>query len=83
MKNNFLFLVAIFLLTMNGLSAQSFITADDHRVNGYANKISGLDFEYHSCIPGLHESMLLRATNGKDFMEWETDPVPLGISQKY
>ena len=77
------FLLAGFLLSGTTLSAQSFFTPDDHLVNGYANKISGLDFEYTSCIPGLHQSMLIRATNGKDFMEWETDTVPAGIKQKY
>ncbi len=81
-----LFLLTLFasmLLSWNGMIAQSFITPDDHLINGYANKISGLDFEYTSCIPGLRESMLLRATNGNDFMEWETDPAPSGIKQKY
>ncbi len=45
--------------------------------------MSGLDFEYTSCIPGQRESMLIRATSGKDFMEWETEVMPAGIKQKY
>ncbi len=45
-------------------------------LNGFARKISGLDFEYHSCIPGLRESILVRATSGRDMMEWETSIVP-------
>jgi hypothetical protein len=52
-------------------------------VNGYARKISGLDFEYHSCIPGLRESILIRATSGKDFMEWETEAVREKINERY
>lgn len=78
----FLFLAA-FLFTGNALIAQSFFTPDDHMINGYATKISGMDFEYTSCIPGQRESLLLRATNGKDFMEWETDPVPTAVKEKY
>jgi hypothetical protein len=65
------------------LQAQSFITPDDYLVNGFSAKISGLDYDYHSCIPGLRESLLCRATSGKDFIEWETAPSPSKISQKY
>ena len=83
MKKFTLSLLASLLFSLNALYAQSFFTADDHLINGYADKITGLDFEYASCIPGLRESILLRATNGKDFMEWETAPAPSGITQKY
>ena len=77
--------VIIFLLAgvVTPLSSQSFFTPDDQLINGYARKVSGLDFEYHSFIPGLRESILVRATNGKDGMEWETDPVPASIESKY
>jgi hypothetical protein len=60
-------------------AGQSFFTDDDHLINGFTRKVSGLDFEYHSCIPGLRSSILVRATNGKDFMEWETAAVPGGF----
>lgn len=75
----------IFLLTVfaGAMAGQSFFTDDDHLVNGFTRKVSGLDFEYHSCIPGLRSSILTRATNGKDFMEWETAAVPAGVSRKY
>ena len=75
--------LAIALFTGNRLHAQSFFTADDHLVNGYAAKVAGLDFEYFSCIPGLRASLLVRATSGKDFLEWETDAVPAAIKEKY
>ncbi len=77
-----LFLV-IMILCINHLKAQSFLTPDDYLINGYSKKITGLDYDYQSCIPGLRESLLLRATSGKDFIEWETDPCPSGISKKY
>jgi hypothetical protein len=59
--------VILSLLVIASVTAagQSFFTQDDHMVNGFARKISGLDFEYHSCIPGLRESILIRATSGK------------------
>jgi alpha-mannosidase len=83
MKINRFLQVAALILIVNGLFAQSFFTPDDHLVNGYENKISGLDYEYFSCIPGQRESLLLRATSGKDFIEWETGAVPSGIKEKY
>jgi hypothetical protein len=63
------------------LNAQSFLTTDDYLINGYSKKIAGLDYDYQSCVPGLRESMLLRATSGKDFIEWETEQVLHGISK--
>ncbi|MFZ4547819.1 MAG: glycosyl hydrolase family 38, partial [Bacteroidales bacterium] len=83
MKKTLTSLLAIILLSGTSLFGQSFFTPDDHLINGYDNKISGLDFEYTSCIPGQRESMLLRATSGKDFMEWETESVPPTIKEKY
>ncbi len=76
-------LTVILVISLDLLQAQSFITPDDYLINGFSRKVAGLDFDYHSCIPGLRESMLLRATSGKDFIEWETDPVDAGIRNKY
>lgn len=75
--------LGIFILSWSFLNAQSFITSDDFLINGYSKKIAGLDFDYQSCIPGLRESILMRATSGKDFVEWETDPVPARINKLY
>jgi alpha-mannosidase len=83
MKKALFFTLMILGFSANSIRSQSFFTADDYLVNGYANKLSGLDFEYQSCLPGLRESILIRATNGNDLMEWETDPVPSQIKQTY
>ncbi len=82
MKRLFI-LLGIAILLSNIVNAQSFTTSDDFLINGYSKKVSGLDFDYHSCIPGLRESLLLRATSGKDFIEWETDMAPAKINKKY
>ncbi|KAF0195804.1 MAG: hypothetical protein FD166_2770 [Bacteroidetes bacterium] len=63
--------------------AQNLISSVDFPVNGFDRKVTGTDFNYHSCIPGLRESMLIRAGDGLDFMEWETDTVPSGVTVKY
>ena len=78
----FLFLGGL-IISWISLNAQSFLTPDDYLINGYSKKVSGLDYDYQSCIPGLHESLLMRATSGKDYIEWETEPVPSHIGSKY
>jgi alpha-mannosidase len=65
------------------IEAQSFLTPDDYLINGYSKKVTGLDYSYQSCLPGLSECLLLRATSGKDFIEWETDPVPAKTDKLY
>ena len=76
-------LICVLGVICYSISAQSFLTPDDYLINGYSKKLSGLDFDYQSCIPGFRESMLLRATSGKDFIEWETEPAPSHIGKKY
>lgn len=76
-------MLGIIIIFWNLLNAQSFLTPDDFLINGYSKKISGLDYDYQSCIPGLRSSMLLRATSGKDYIEWETEPVPSLTRKKY
>ncbi len=83
MKKIILALAALLSVSSANVTSQSFINPDDHILNGFSAKISGLDFEYHSCIPGLRESILIRANGGKEFLEWETSPVPEKIAEKY
>jgi hypothetical protein len=52
-------------------------------VNGFSKKISGNDFNYNSSIPTVKACLLIRATNGKSSMEWETEPVPEKIKNNY
>lgn len=83
MKRIAILILSLVFLNAHHLNAQSFLTPDDYLINGYSKKVSGLDYDYQSCIPGLRESMLLRATSGKDYMEWETDSVPSAAGKKY
>jgi hypothetical protein len=83
MKKILLLLSGIALYSLLPLIAQSFINADDELVNGYSLKISGTDFEYHSCIPGLRQSILVRVkilgadVTGKHFQDSEQSIGPL------
>jgi len=83
MKRYFLLLPVIFSFSVFALKAQSFISSDDELVNGYSDKISGTDYEYHSCIPGLRQSIIIRAESGNDYMEWVTDAPLLPDKKKY
>ncbi|MCU0456053.1 MAG: glycosyl hydrolase family 38, partial [Bacteroidales bacterium] len=78
-------LLPVFLLFLfcRTTGAQEFINDDDFLINGYSQKISGLDYTYHSFIPGLRESILIRASGGKDFLEWTTDPAEYRPEKKY
>ena len=83
MKKIIAFASGLILLSLNLLNGQPFTNNDDFLINGFKKKIAGLDYDYQSCIPGLRASILMRATSGKDYVEWETDKIPSGIKQKY
>ncbi len=76
-------IISILIISLSALKAQPFLNKNDFLINGYAKKLSGPDYDYHSCIPGLRENMLLRTTSGKDFIEWETDTVHGNIRNKF
>jgi len=85
-KRKFLFhliAIAIALAFPLQVYCQSFFTLNDNMVNGYSQKLSGTDYEYHSCIQGFRNSMIVRATAGKEFMEWESEAVVPNEKLKY
>ncbi len=62
--------------------AQVKLPEEKNLFRGFSEKISGTDFSYHSSIPGVNESMLVRALNGKQSMLWKTEPVPEDYREK-
>src|SRR5512143_2712680 len=83
MKKALLIWLPIIALSLPDLQGQVFLTAGDELVNGYSSRISGTDYEYHSCIPGLRQSIIIRADSGKDSMVWETAAPHLKANRKY
>jgi|WetSurMetagenome_2_1015567.scaffolds.fasta_scaffold00003_122 alpha-mannosidase len=83
MKKTVLATFCLFLILSPYARTQDFFSPEDLLINGYDKKISGLDFNYHSFIPGLRESILIRASGGKDFLEWSTEPAEYQINKKY
>ncbi len=68
------------LLLSAGCAAPPLLSESTPIVNGYAAKISGTDFSYHSSVPVARESLLVRATDGRSSMEWMTAPAPAAPS---
>jgi hypothetical protein len=67
----------LYLLIVSFLPAQSILSPHTTLVSGYHEKVSGVDFRYHSSIQTAKESMLIRATDGNSSMVWKTDITPV------
>ena len=76
------FLLILTFLSIEKVHTQFISNPEDYLINAYDSKISGTDYYYHSFIPDLHESILIRADNGKDFMEWETEAIQKVLDDK-
>lgn len=64
------------LAPLRAAAGDGLFAADEQLLNGYSEKVSGRDFEYPTCVPGHRASLIVRATLGKDRMDWLTDPAP-------
>jgi len=49
-------------------------------LKGYAKTISGETIGYHSPYPDAGSALLVRATDGRMSIAWETEPVPAGFA---
>ena len=56
----------------------SLLSFSQDYIPGYAKTIKGDDFQYHSPQPDAGISMLIRSQDDKDYIEWETAPIPGG-----
>jgi hypothetical protein len=78
------FSMLFFLLFLSLFAhSQALITPDDHIINGFERKISGDDFSRQSSVSGINKSLIIRATDGKYSMEWQTETMPATIKEKY
>ena len=51
-------------------------------LKGYARTISGETIGYHSPYPEANAALLVRATDGRMSIAWETGPVPAGFADE-
>lgn len=70
------------LFMLNTLNSQENVKKNEILLKGFSEKISGADFGYTATIPGYKACLLIRATSGKEFMEWYTEPVSAENSKK-
>ena len=63
-RRSTLFVILVFFMCQ-GILAQIPIAKNDLLLQGYKDKVVGIDFNYESTLPGINESMLIRATDGK------------------
>ncbi len=86
MKNRICILLCLTLLSEVSY-AQPFVNSTISRqkdlaalsaadLEGYNQKISGQDIDYHSALPDCSKALLVRATDGQMSIEWSTAPVP-------
>lgn len=52
------------------------IGENDLTLQGYEEKLSGSDIQYHSPSPAINQALFVRATTGKHSMRWKTETVP-------
>ncbi len=52
-------------------------------INGFSSRIAGENLDYHSCHPDANLALLVRCTDDKDYIEWNTDRVPPNYKDEY
>ncbi len=65
------------------MAQQPNFTKDELLLQGYSKTISGVDFVYHSPIGAATKSLLIRATDGTQSMEWQSEMVPTSFDKKF
>jgi hypothetical protein len=77
MKNLSYLYISIFLL---GFANTSF--SQNEYLQGYEKEISGLSFGYHSALPDVNASLLMRGRADYDAIGWMTEIVPEDYNKK-
>lgn len=65
-----LFLLPFLIFSQNLMSESGKV------LNGFVKKIEGVDSNSQSSVPFANKSLIVRASDGKSYMEWETAPAP-------
>ena len=80
-----LFAIALIFLNKNTLAqVQVPVFGSQHLINGYAKSLQGEVIPYFSVYPKFaKQALLTRCTDGKKWIEWETDVIPAGTKGNY
>ncbi len=79
MKSTF-FLIVLFLI-VNSLSFSQ--KSNENYFQGYAKTISGNELSYHSPLPDVKTSLLVRANESYKSIEWETETIPKNYNDDF
>ncbi len=52
-------------------------------IQGYQRTLTGGTIRYHSPQPDVRNALLVRSLDQRDFIEWESAPIPLDINREY
>ncbi len=69
-------LIPLLLLFTSFTWGQNPVQKSDILVQAYSKTLNGTQFWYHSALPDVHNALLVRAIDGSQIAEWETEPVP-------
>jgi len=73
-------LIVFFLIFSTTVFGQN---RKQHYFQGFTEEVQGTRFGYHSPIPEVTSSLLLRGQQNYPSIEWKTEVIPLNYSQKY
>lgn len=72
MKSTFFFIILFFVFNILIFSQKN----NENYLQGYAKTISGNELSYHSPLPDVKTSLLVRANELYSSIEWETETIP-------
>lgn len=81
MKISFLIIWVVFSITITiGQTPSSWLGT---YFQGYSSSLRGGGFQYHSPQPDVNSSMLIRATDSSQYIEWQTESLPTAVGEPF
>lgn len=81
-KSVLVFFIVLFF-SYHSIAQNIPIKTNDLVIQGFMNKISGNDITFHSHLPNVNDAVIVRALNGKQVMEWESEKLPEIIKSNF
>ncbi len=83
MKTQIAILITALFTFGLGYSQTNPIQKTDLLLQGFEQGLEGNDFYYHSALPDVHLSYIIRATDGTQYMKWRTEALPEKIDSDF
>ncbi|HPE57056.1 MAG TPA: glycoside hydrolase family 38 C-terminal domain-containing protein [Bacteroidales bacterium] len=80
MKYSFWLLLSTFIISINYTFGQP---THSQYFQGYENEVSGTRFGYHSPLPDVNTSLLIRAREDYAPIVWQTEVIPFNYGEKF